>query len=467
MYLGMVSTRLMAMALAVVWCCSMTASEQHWKWSKPYTWMSSPKSYSPSYPAVYGKPQPRPYIPSGHDKHRDRCELRKAVFTQDANSPQYIVYKTKIPDLKEFTLCHWHNIFNYTHDQPIFSYTHPGKPRVIYSWIENKPDKTYYSLAINGHTIYRINYPEKLFKWYHVCQSWNGHTGEWQLWINSERVGRGFYNLMAGKKIKGGGVAISGREYVEQALAVHYPAFSGELTLVSLYKAALTAGKAYNDHKHHHVHNFHHGYDESVDEADTEAPPTLPPGPEATRPPHLAHGGAFANGQRVPGVAVPNAAGPAPQQPPTMPLHLPQLPPSPQLPLFDGGLYDFYDAPHADETFRVNLLDKRSDDNRRSSLVRYKRSWMPLFRQPMSDIDVVTDADATSAAARNARSNDGDPHDRKREPAEWEVVKVAGVCAACVPDPFGAASVLSWHETRKQFYNGALYLPALPKCYLF
>jgi len=77
-------------------------------------------------------------------------------------------------------------------------YADPGKPRVIYSWIENKPDKTYYSLAINGHTIYRINYPEKLFKWYHVCQSWNGHTGEWQLWINSERVGRGFYNLVSG-----------------------------------------------------------------------------------------------------------------------------------------------------------------------------------------------------------------------------------------------------------------------------
>lgn len=73
----------------------------------------------------------------------------------------------------------------------------PGKPRIIYSWIENSPQKTYYSMAINGHTIYRLNYPEKLFKWYHVCQSWNGHTGEWQLWVNAERVGRGFYNLVS------------------------------------------------------------------------------------------------------------------------------------------------------------------------------------------------------------------------------------------------------------------------------
>jgi len=189
----MVSTRLMAMALVVVWCCSTTTSEKNWNFYKPYSWMGSPKSYSPSYspsyPAVYGKPQPRPYISSGQDKHRDRCELRKAVFTQDAESPQvsesldpanvsspvgllcatgrarpvtlrrfsrrqstsviyvyfysvgfqYIIYKTKIPDLKEFTLCHWHNIFNYTHDQPIFSYsrkyTAPTEPRWRYVYI--------------------------------------------------------------------------------------------------------------------------------------------------------------------------------------------------------------------------------------------------------------------------------------------------------------------------------------------
>uniref|UniRef100_A0A2S2NNY2 Uncharacterized protein n=2 Tax=Schizaphis graminum TaxID=13262 RepID=A0A2S2NNY2_SCHGA len=258
---------------------------------------------------------------------------------------------------------------------------------------------------------------------------------------------------MAGKKIKGGGVAISGREYLDQALAVHYPAYSGELTLVSLYKAALTAGKAYNDHKHHHVHNFHHGYDESVDEAETEEPPTLPPNPEATRPPHLAHGGQFANGQRIPMLPIPTTSSPAQQQP-----LLPQLPPQPQLPLFDGGLYDFYDGPAVDETFRVNLLDKRDDNRRSSTMTRYKR-WTPLFRQPMADVTPAADD-------RTARSG-GELHDRKYEPAEWEVSKVASVCSACVTDPFGAASVLSWHETRKQFYNGVHYLPALPKCYLF
>lgn len=255
---------------------------------------------------------------------------------------------------------------------------------------------------------------------------------------------------MVGKLIKGGGVAISGREYLDQALAVHHPSYSGELTLVSLYKAALTAGKAYNDHKHHHVHNFHHGYDESVDEADDgQEEPSTTAGPDPTPPPHLAHGGAFVNGQRVPMLPVAESAagGRAPedgeQQPPAFDEHQ----------LFDGGLYDFYaaqtPATASDETFRVNLLDAAVND------VRYKRNataagssrpkrWTAPF----------------AAGPRTGRS--GSP-----EPAAWEVAKVAAVCSACETDPFGTASVLAWHDTRKQFYNGALYLPAQPKCYTF
>lgn len=35
------------------------------------------------------------------------------------------------------------------------------------------------------------------FSWYHSCQSWNGKTGEWQIWVNAERVGRGFHNRVS------------------------------------------------------------------------------------------------------------------------------------------------------------------------------------------------------------------------------------------------------------------------------
>lgn len=35
-----------------------------------------------------------------------------------------------------------------------------------------------------------------------MCNSWNGNTGEWQLWVNAERVGRGFHNRVRNTKIK-------------------------------------------------------------------------------------------------------------------------------------------------------------------------------------------------------------------------------------------------------------------------
>lgn len=297
---------------------------------------------------------------------------------------------------------------------------------------------------------------------------------------------------MVGRMIKGGGLAISGREYLEQALAVHHTAFSGELTLVSLYKAALTAGKAYNDHKHHHVHNFHHGYDEAVDEADTEETPAAPAAPEPTRPPHLAHGGPFVNGQlvhKLPGVAAAeSAAGNKGQQQSFDGGLYDQH-------LFDGGLYDFYaplrgaaagGASGADDTFRVNLLDGHDDRRyKRNNAGAAAHGELNEYSEDAA-VDAFMDAAAGNVRTkRNATSTvrpkrwtpvigRSDPYglfastsERKREPAEWEVTKVAAVCAACEPDPFGPAAVLSWHETRKQFYNGALYLPALPKCYLF
>ncbi|XP_050536565.1 uncharacterized protein LOC126902899 [Daktulosphaira vitifoliae] len=444
-------------------------TEQHWKVQykyKPYQWSEG------SYPLKYtiGFKTPPAYTSNGESTSlykSEGCDLHKAVFTQGTHLPQYIVYKSKIPDLKEFTLCHWHNIFNYTHDHPIFSYSSPGKHRLIYSWIENSPEKTYYNLAINGHTIYRMNYPEKLFKWYHVCQSWNGHTGEWQLWINSERVGRGFYNLMVGKLIVGGGIAISGREYLDHQLAAGGAAYAGELTLLSFYKAALTAGKAYNDHKHHHVHNFHHGYDPAIDEADDEAEEETPSTPEPTLPPHLAHGEGFINGQRDHNLPVSELV--------IKDLNKGQIEQHQKLNLFDGGLYDFYSpfkSDSFDEFYLANGLERRSGG-------KYKRNTTS-FSGTQSQVIVKTDDQERNkrwipiTGDRNGRvgryyeiKHRKSLQSSRLEPAEWEVNKVAEICRSCVPDPFSEATIISWEKSKKQFYNGALYTPAQPKCYSF
>lgn len=45
-----------------------------------------------------------------------------------------------------------------------------------------------------------------------------------------------------------------------------------EITMVQLYKVALSAGKAHRDHKHHHVHHFDH----EGPLTSTPAPPTPP-----------------------------------------------------------------------------------------------------------------------------------------------------------------------------------------------
>lgn len=113
----------------IVTFCLVTATEQHWKWHKPYavdgppkylhSAVYKPKSLPPKplYAPVRDKPyapvRDKPYAPAhekpyapAHEKHQphaheklyspgheksskqDHCELRKVIFTQDAESPQ-------------------------------------------------------------------------------------------------------------------------------------------------------------------------------------------------------------------------------------------------------------------------------------------------------------------------------------------------------------------------------------------
>lgn len=95
---------------------------------------------------------------------------------------------------------------------------------------------------------------------------------------------------LVGHVIKGGGVAITGQEqrqlgggFLEGPDAPKGSGgFLGEVTMVQFYKIALTAGKAYNDHRHHH----------SVHASTTPAPPPPPTSEEipTTEHPFLENG---------------------------------------------------------------------------------------------------------------------------------------------------------------------------------
>ncbi|VEN53951.1 unnamed protein product [Callosobruchus maculatus] len=195
----------------------------------------------------------------------NQCEVYKVGFTQDLYF-QYVQYKTDVPDMKEFTLCFWTKFYNHSNDHPVFSYAVDGQPKAILSAVSNTDRSSYFTMAVAGHTFYRLNYPLRLNKWYHTCQSWNGKTGEWQIWVNAERVGRGFHNRLVGHTIPGGGIAITGQEQAQlgggfqegKGAPKGSGGMLGEITMLQLYSVALTAGKAHKDHKHHHAHQYDH-----------------------------------------------------------------------------------------------------------------------------------------------------------------------------------------------------------------
>jgi len=238
-----------------------------------------------------------------------QCDLYKVQFNQDLYY-QYVEYDVKMPELKEFTLCFWNKHVNHSTDHPIFSYAVSDSPRAIYSWVSNSNTASYYHLSIDGHTLYRLNYPLRINRWYHTCQSWNGKTGEWQIWVNAERVGRGFHNRLVGHTIPAGGVAISGIEQGAEDNGLNNKnvqgGMLGEITMLQLYTVALTAGKAHRDHKHHHAHKYDHNGAEIT--TTTRAPVT-------TRVPQAQHP-LLTGGQLNPGVALNIAA----QQPIQVPI---------------------------------------------------------------------------------------------------------------------------------------------------
>ncbi|CAB3259000.1 unnamed protein product [Arctia plantaginis] len=237
--------------------------------------VSSSQHISPHKVSLYN-PSPSPMS--------DTCSVYKVSMNQELFF-QYVEYEKHLPDLKEFTLCMWKKFHNHSSDHPLFSYSVADNPKEISAWISNTQEASYFSMAVHGQTFFRLNYPLKLNTWYHSCQSWNGKTGEWQVWVNGERVGRGFHNRLVGHVIKGGGLAISGQDqsllYKTDPIepVERQTGLMGEITMLQLYYVALTAGKAHKDHKHHHVHHFKH--DGTPLESSTPAA-TEPPPPQAT-----------------------------------------------------------------------------------------------------------------------------------------------------------------------------------------
>ncbi|XP_058124192.1 uncharacterized protein LOC131287915 [Anopheles ziemanni] len=219
------------------------------------------------------------FLAAFHETGDDTCSFEKYAFDHDGT----VKYGNKLPALSQFTLCAWMRFTNHTGDHTILTYSVEKEPREIQLWISNSMGMSFISLAVHGQSLFRLNYPFKMRKWHHACASWNGKTGEWQLWIKSERVGRGFHNRLVNYEIQPYGTLFSGGPSITGLtdVGLHF-----ELTAVQIYKVALSAGKAHRDHKHHHVHHFDH----NGGEVTSTTPATLMTAPPQPANPLLANG---------------------------------------------------------------------------------------------------------------------------------------------------------------------------------
>lgn len=355
----------------------------------------------------------------------EQCVLHKVSMDQ-YTFPQYIQYKHKIPDLKQFTLCHWHKFYNHSREQTFFSYSLPHQPKSILSWISNQDKRSYYMLVVNGHTIHRLNYPIKLFNWYHCCQSWNGKTGEWQVWVNNERIGRGYYNLLVGHTIKGGGIAITGQEQ-----RIHGGGFDifgksglqGELTLLQLYKAALTAGKAYINHKHHHVNDYTHDDDPNVVNAAQQR-----------------------NKRNAVGIKTGNPSNPRAMSMISKSEHTDQ----------SADSFNF-------QNVFLQPPGNHLDHNNENQVSAYLKQDFIRLLPTYEEQQFLLDGSRAPALPPQTPTTS-----TQTEPAEWEVSKILQSCSSkCLEDAFKKANVMSWQDTPKKLFAGVSYPKAEGTCYNF
>uniref|UniRef100_A0A336MZ13 CSON010308 protein n=1 Tax=Culicoides sonorensis TaxID=179676 RepID=A0A336MZ13_CULSO len=379
-------------------------------------------------------------------------------------------------------------------------------------WIANTNKQSFISMAVHGQSLYRLNYPLKMFQWHHMCSSWNGKTGEWQLWVKAERVGRGFHNRLVSHVLEPHGAAFSGGP------SITGPVDKGhhiEITMVQLYKVALSAGKAHRDHKHHHVHHFdHNGPIEPTTKAPTPAPqPTQPVNPllangqilqrvpfnlaippqqqqqqqnlpvqgipsqlvgqqlAAQQPQQATITSSFANGQLNVGSRIlqeqlvaghPNSRSSPFKVRPASPAQSTRF-------VFGDAFGDLGSAPSLQLPNGLRLQKRRahkrelSENNKKLA----KRGLVMLKDGSIVDDTLITvpglfdgltqfgvpEFKQDAMMKQNDLEDEIREHDR--EPAEGEVQAVMSLCSKCQVEPFQGAIVLSWREL-KTSTKGAL-----------
>lgn len=296
-----------------------------------------------------------------------------------------------------------------------------------------------------------------------------------------------------GHVIPSGGLAITGQQQTQLGGGFQEgkdaPKGSGgmlgEITLVQLYKIALTAGKAHRDHKHHHAHQ----YDHNGNQITTPSPVT--PRPRNQLPQHpLLTGGQinpmlmlnFAGGQQ--GQIVPGQQYSAQLVNGQFVNNLVSQQLARQqsqfdsTPLVNSGLVNpanvqFIDSFDSHQLFKrenpdkeLKFGDKIIDNKQHKKRELYLGGGTIIEDGFPSSID-HSFLDGLAGIGENDPILQEQKQNDDREPAEAEVKAVMNVCTGCDEEPFGKALVFGWRTVPKKLYSGAFYTPAVPQCKAF
>lgn len=230
-----------------------------------------------------------------------------------------------------------------------------------------------------------------------------------------------FFQLV-GHVIKGGGIAITGQEQ-----HVHGGGFDiigksglqGEITLLQLYKAALTAGKAYINHKHHHVNDYTHDDD---------------PNAQQSRKKRASVNQVVATKRVL----------------------------VEKIPQHDQQTLNSNSFSIANAFVHPSPYGGPKEFNAENQLGTYlKQDFIHL-------IPTYEEEETYPESSRAQVPSTQAPATTQTEPAEWEVSKILQACSAdCLEDAFKKANVMSWQATPKKLFAGALYPKVVGQCYNF
>ncbi|CAH1960595.1 unnamed protein product [Acanthoscelides obtectus] len=138
--------------------------------------------------------------------------IDKVSLTQ-RNYIQFLKYMVDVPPITDYTFCIWMKSNNLTRNHPLLSYSKDENDRLITVWVT--PHGKFLRLKIMDKPVFEVPLDLTEHIWHHICQSWAGLTGLWDLYVNGKHLASGQDAGLQGMIIPPHGDLVVGQEYTD------------------------------------------------------------------------------------------------------------------------------------------------------------------------------------------------------------------------------------------------------------